>query len=212
MASAPDAQADTGACTPARAPNSIETFAAGELGMSMGTVMGRTRRAPFSRTTSQPSSRVHTPPIPDATTAPRRSPSISGEPASAHASRAATTAYCADGSMRLVSGRDRTSAAGTATVPANRTGISYRSAQSLSSVRIPDLPASAASQVLGTSPPSGVVAPRPVITTSGTVLMRCVLLGRGGIRDGRPTQVAAPVTGQAWCCGSDAGIRPARSR
>ena len=48
-ASAPDAQADTGVCTPARAENSRPTYAAGPLGMSIGIVCGETLRGPFSR-------------------------------------------------------------------------------------------------------------------------------------------------------------------
>jgi hypothetical protein len=48
IASAPDAQADTGVWTPARAPTSMLIAAAGPFGMSMGTVSGKTRRAPFS--------------------------------------------------------------------------------------------------------------------------------------------------------------------
>src|SRR5690349_6797942 len=46
----------------------------------------------------------------------------------------------------------------------------------------PDRPASSASQVLATSPPSGVVAPSPVTTTSAVdVLMEFLLNGgRGG--------------------------------
>jgi hypothetical protein len=48
MASAPEAQALTGECTPALAPISRLTVAAGPLGMSMGTVSGSTRRAPRS--------------------------------------------------------------------------------------------------------------------------------------------------------------------
>src|SRR6188768_2158085 len=108
MASAPDAHADTTAWAPARAPNSRDTYAVGEFGISMGTVRGRTRLAPFSFTVSHAESIVHTPPTPQETTLPRRSGSTSGAPASAHASRAAMTANCAAGSMRLVSGREST--------------------------------------------------------------------------------------------------------
>ncbi|CPU65108.1 Uncharacterised protein [Mycobacteroides abscessus] len=92
--------------------------------MSMGTVMGSMRRAPRSRSVSQPSSVVQMPPMPDDTTVPSRSPSTSGLPASAHASRAAMIAYCVEGSMRLISGRARTSAGSTLIVAANVTGIS----------------------------------------------------------------------------------------
>ena len=45
-ASAPDAHAETGACTPPRAPYSMPTQAAGPFGMSMGTVSGETLRSP----------------------------------------------------------------------------------------------------------------------------------------------------------------------
>ena len=122
MASAPDAQAETSAWAPARAPSSSDTYAVGELGMSMGTVIGRTRRAPFSLSVSQASRVVQMPPMPDETTAPSRSPSTSGEPASAHASRAAMIAYCADGSIRFSSGRARTSSGLTLMVAAKVTG------------------------------------------------------------------------------------------
>jgi hypothetical protein len=48
MASAPEAQADTGVWTPALAPTSMPIAAAGPFGMSMGTVNGKNRRGPFS--------------------------------------------------------------------------------------------------------------------------------------------------------------------
>ena len=89
--------------------------------MSMGTVIGRTREAPFSRSVSQLLRRVHTPPIPEETATPRRSGSTSGDPASFHASRAAITAICAEGSMRFVSGRVNTSSGLTAIWPAKPT-------------------------------------------------------------------------------------------
>ena len=47
-------------------------------------------------------------------------------------------------------------------------------------LRTPERPASIASQVEATSPPTGVVAPSPVMTTSiGVVVMRAVLQGPG---------------------------------
>ena len=52
MASLPDAQAEVGAWTAARAPYLRLTLAAGALGMSIGTASGETRRAPFSRRVS----------------------------------------------------------------------------------------------------------------------------------------------------------------
>ena len=48
-ASAPEAQADTGVWTPARARSSSPTTAAEPLGMSIGIVCGLTRRGPVSR-------------------------------------------------------------------------------------------------------------------------------------------------------------------
>lgn len=73
IASAPEAQAETGVCTPAWALTSRPTLAAGPFGMSMGTVCGETRRTPFSLSTSYWSSRVVTPPMPEAMTVPSRS-------------------------------------------------------------------------------------------------------------------------------------------
>ena len=99
-------------------------FAAGEFAMSIGTVSGSTRRAPFSLTVSQAVRVVQMPPIPEPTTTPSRSPSTSGLPASAHASRAATMAYCAEGSRRRVSWRVSTASGETATWPAKLTGSS----------------------------------------------------------------------------------------
>src|SRR5665648_404216 len=79
-------------------------------------------------------------------------------------------AYWAEGSIRFISGRLRASLGSTARRAAKVTGRSYLTAQSLSSVCTPDFPARAAAHVLGTSPPSGVVAPMPVTTTSGALV------------------------------------------
>src|SRR3954447_25049823 len=105
--------------------------------------------------------------MPEATTTPSRSGSISGLPASAHASRAAIIAICPDGSSRRASTLERFSLSevGTASCAANVTGISYCSTHSATIGRAPDRPSSAAFQLLGRSPPSGLVAPRPVTTT-----------------------------------------------
>ena len=48
IASVPDAQAETDVLTPPRAEMSIPIAAAGPFGMSIGTVIGRTRLGPFS--------------------------------------------------------------------------------------------------------------------------------------------------------------------
>src|SRR5674476_1244842 len=79
-------------------------------------------------------------------------------------------AYWAEGSIRFISGRLRASLGSTARRAAKVTCRSYLTAQSLSSVCTPDFPARAAAHVLGTSPPSGVVAPMPVTTTSGALV------------------------------------------
>src|SRR3954451_19818612 len=184
--------------------------------MSIGTVMGRTRRAPPSglvRSFSQASRIVWRPPMPEETTEPSRSPSTSGEPASAQASRAAMIAYCADGSIFFCSGRVRTSPGSTLMLAANSTGIAKRPARSnhsSSKRRAPDSPFNAAAQVLATSPPSGVVAPRPVTTTSGTWLIGApgqisgcqVRAVRAGTRGAHPDE---PVeTGSGLCAGDEA--------
>ena len=44
IASLPEAQAETGVCTPALAPNSRLTYAAAEFGISIGIASGDTRR------------------------------------------------------------------------------------------------------------------------------------------------------------------------
>jgi hypothetical protein len=93
-ASDPDAQALTGARTAAFAPNARPTEAAGPFGISIGTTCGDTFRGPASRRTSCWWSRVSTPPMPEPTETASRSWSTSGAPASAHASRAATSAIC----------------------------------------------------------------------------------------------------------------------
>ena len=82
MASAPEAHADTGACTPAAAPNSRPTCAAGPFGMSIGMVSTETLRRPCcSRMSSWPS-RVSAPPMPVPMMTASRSPSTFGEPSS----------------------------------------------------------------------------------------------------------------------------------
>src|SRR5690349_7517773 len=99
------------------------------------------------------------------TPTPSRSGGTSGLPASAHASLAATIANCSHRSSRRAWTRSSTVAGSTAARAAILAG---RSAYpSSASTTTPLRPASMPSQVLGTSPPSGVVAPRPVTTTRG---------------------------------------------
>ena len=164
MASVEDAHADTAVRTPPRAAMSIPTAAAGPFGISMGTVIGRTRRGPRSFRVSNASRSVQTPPIPVENSTARRSGATSGLPASAQASRAEISANWLDGSRRFTSCGVSTSAEATAAWPAKVTGTSYCAIHSFSIVEMPDSPASKRSQVVLTSPPRGVVAPIPVTT------------------------------------------------
>ncbi len=164
-ASVPEAQAETGVWAPARAPRSRLTAAAAPLGISIGTVMGSTRRGPFSRSVSQASSSVHTPPMPVAKATANRSWSTSVMPESFQASRAAITANWLEGSSRLASTRVSTSEAGVDTRAAKWTGSWYFSTHSSPRVWAPDRPMRAFFHIVGTSPPMGVVAPSPVMTT-----------------------------------------------
>ena len=59
-----DAQADTGACAPARAPSRMLTLPAEELAINIGIASGLTPREPFSFWMSQLLTRVFRPPIP----------------------------------------------------------------------------------------------------------------------------------------------------
>src|SRR4051794_11813847 len=126
-----------------------------------------------------------TPPMPDAIATPTRSGSRSPDswadasPASAQASIAATIANCAERSRRRALTRSRTSVGSTAIRPAIFTGSS--SAQSSVRYRTPDRPLTRASQVLGTSPPTGEVVPRPVTTTrlEDMLLLDGLAEGRG---------------------------------
>ena len=160
-ASAPDAQALTGARTPARAPSARPTAAAGPFGMSMGTVCGPTRAGPFSFIVSYWASRVSTPPMPEPTTTASRSGSTPGSPASAQACRAATSAICWTRSK--VRACTRSTSGSAASGAPMRTGRS--AAHGASSVRTPDRPASSAAHVCSAVAPTGVVAPRPVTAT-----------------------------------------------
>ena len=166
IASAPEAQAATGEWMPARAPSSMPTATAGELGMRAGTAVGATLRGPRSRSASQASMTESTGPMPGAMDTASRSPSTSGEPAWAQASREAMSASWLDLSSRRCSLGERTSAGSTARGAAMRTGRPISSAHSWPIGRTAHSPERRASQVPATSPPSGVVAPRPVMTTS----------------------------------------------
>src|SRR2546423_2527748 len=167
IASAPVAQALVGACTPALAPSSNPTQAAGPWGISIGTVCGLTLRGPDASRMSSWLSSVTAPPMPLPTTTANRSPSTSvpASPASCHAWCAAMSAAASERSSRRILTRSMTPAGSTFIWAAIRTGSC--AAQSWVSGATPERPATMASQVDATSPPSGVVAPSPVTTTSG---------------------------------------------
>src|SRR3954452_14348896 len=117
--------------------------------------------------------------MPEAIATPSRSGSTppSARPQSAHASMAATMANWADRSSRRALTRSRTSVGSTAALPAICAGSP--AAQSWVRRRTPDLPASRASHVLATSPPTGLVTPSPVTTTLLRLIVR-FLPWRGG--------------------------------
>src|SRR5690349_22834170 len=172
IASEPVAQALATQCTPAWALSSRPTQAAGPLGMSIGTVCGDTRRGPLASRMSSWFSSVCAPPMPEPMLTARRSLSISGAPASAHASRAAMIAVISERSSRRAWTRSITSVGSTASCAAMRTGS--WAAHSWVSGPTPERPVTIPSHVEATSPPSGVVAPSPVMTTSAvTVSLPC---------------------------------------
>ena len=199
IASLLEAQADTGAWAPAWAPSRRLTLPAVALAISIGMASGETRRGPLASCTSQLPIRVCSPPMPVAITTPSRSrstgfSSFSPKPASRQASRAATTPSWAERSSRRASTRSSTVVGSTAADAAIWTDRS--AAQSASILLMPERPASSPSQVLATSPPSGVVAPSPVTTMGvglmgrtfrwsgvglpGVVCRRCRAAGEGG--------------------------------
>src|SRR4051812_8017401 len=178
-ASAPDAQAETGACTPPLAPIARPTAAAGPFGMSMGMVKGETRLGPFSSRMSSGRSGVSAPPMPVPKTTAMRSGATSScaAPESSHACCAATTAACWLRSSRRARTRSSCSTGSLAMRATSWAG--YSLAQS-SVIRLtPDRPASSPPHVLATPPPSGVVAPRPVTTTSLVDVLMCLPSRRG---------------------------------
>ncbi len=164
IASVLEAHADTSVRANARASRAMLTAAEAAFGMSMGTVIGRTRRGPFSRRVSQASRSVQSPPIPVEYSTPSRSGARSVIAASAQASRAEMSAYCAEGSRRLISWRSSTSSGRTRACAAKVTGSSCSATQSCVSERTPVSPASNAFQLSRAVPPSGDVAPIPVTT------------------------------------------------
>ena len=105
-----------------------------------------------------------TPPMAEPTRTPARAGSTPFTPASPHASRAAATANTTFRSSRRASFGPTTAAASKPfTSDAIRTGNPVASNDSMNPT--PLRPATAPSQVVRASRPSGVTAPRPVTTT-----------------------------------------------
>src|SRR3954471_14773664 len=101
----------------------------------------------------------------------------SAAPDSRHASSAAMTATCWLRSRRRARTRSICSAGSCAR---RATSWAGKSLIQSSVIRLtPDFPARRASQVLATSPPRGVVAPRPVTTTSAVDVLMDFLLNGG---------------------------------
>jgi len=148
--------------------------------MFIGMSSGETLPAPLASITSCWWIRLVTPPTPVPITTATRSGSrpfssaLPAKPASDQASAAATSAACCDRSSRRACTLGSTLAGSTAISPAIRTAISL--AQSWVSARMPELPASSSDQYVGTSPPSGVVAPSPVTTTGSSVRLASVIV------------------------------------
>ena len=78
---------------PPWAPSSIPMAAAGALGMSAGTAVGRTRRGPLSLRVSHASMTDRTGPMPGETDTARRWEATCGAPACSQAWRAASSAH-----------------------------------------------------------------------------------------------------------------------
>ncbi len=165
MPSAPDAQALTGVCTPARAEISRPIAAAGPFGISIGMQSGDTNRAPFAvqgvvrgeqrrhaadagRHRDAEALRV------DADRVPARVlPGLAGRDDGVLAAAVEAPRLDAGEDLERLD-RDR------------RTDVHRQLLDPvLGQPRTPDRPASIDDHIVATSPPRGVVAPRPVTTT-----------------------------------------------
>src|SRR3954468_101736 len=127
-------------------------------------------------------------PVPNTTAMRSGSTPDSAPLASRQASSAAMTATCWLRSSRRARTRSSCSAG---SLTSRATSWAGKSLIQSSVIRVtPDRPASSASQVLGTSPPRGVVAPSPVTTTSAVDVL---MSSSWGLLAGRPG-------GWAVCC------------
>ena len=135
------------------------------LGMISGIENGLTRSGPRSNSSEWQSWNAFRPPMPVAIAAPIRSGSLAmSRPESRSASRAAATIRCAKRSIRRACLRSMNSVASKSfTSQAKCTEYPLESNWVISAA--PERPAVRFSQLVSTSLPSGVTAPRPVITT-----------------------------------------------
>src|SRR5215213_3180796 len=146
------------------------------------------------------------PPMPEASATATRSgsvPSAVSSPASAHASRAATRASCPERSSRRALTRSRTAVGSTATSAA--IWVPSCAAHSCLRTSTPDRPDSSASQVVGTSPPTGEVAPRPVTRTLVLLIVLFPYRGRRGSGCG-PSNCVTLLDGLGRRCRSGLGL------
>ena len=165
IASAPDAQADTGVCAPPCRPRSMATWPAAASGISIGTVRGLTRVGPPAVSWLCCSCIVWSPPMPVPSTTATRAGSMPPIDADAmpQASRAASNPRCAQRSERRSSSGSRAWVASSGTQPAKRTGRS--SLQAAVRALMPDRPVITPSHVEAALVPRGETEPQPTIET-----------------------------------------------
>ncbi len=184
MASVPEAQALVTVRASPVMCRSSETWDAACEGTVMGVVRGETPRGPLSRSFRSPPTSTDASPR----MAPRLTPTRSGSsplsrvppsayPASAHASRAASTANCAARFIRRAAWRGSSPAGSTGTLPATRTGSPSNSSSANS--RMPCRPSSSPCHNAPVPTPSGVTAPSPVTTTRRAPAADASRTGRG---------------------------------
>jgi hypothetical protein len=163
-----DAQALVGAKFGPSAPKVMAAWPAAMFETAIGMKNGLSRSGPRVAHVPIWSMSVPVPPRPEPIMIPVPSASSpsrrGGSPASASASAVATSASCVQRSVRRISFRSRTEDGSNPwTSPAIRLPIRRGSKAPI--VRTPERPSMRFCQKLGTSLPSGVTAPSPVITT-----------------------------------------------
>src|ERR1700739_4059410 len=167
MPSDPEAHADTGVTTPARALRSSPTAAAAALGMYFCTASGDTALKPRARMSSYAKTSSSVDPIPVPIDTINRLESTSGDPALPHTRRLNTVdIFCRYDNLRsstLVSSWSKSSSR----CPPIRTGRSYCSTNESASLRIPLCPSSNFFHVLSAPVARAVVIATALTTTLG---------------------------------------------